>query len=235
MRKIEDLHPKLQALLYELKAECEKQGLKIGIADCVRTVAEQDADYAKGRDKNGKIIDKSKVVTNAKGSSYSSMHQWGVAFDFYRNDGKELYYKADGFFRKVGAIGKSIGLQWGGDFKSPVDEPHFQLPDWGSTPAKLKAEYKTPENFFKTWEETAMTVQEQQKFNALVNQVEKLTTQFEKATMVYNYFDENFPEWAKETVQKAIDKGIVKGTENGLGLTMQDIKALCFLERLGVL
>ena len=171
MRKIEDLHPKLQALLYELKAECEKQGLKIGIADCVRTVAEQDANYAKGRDKKGKVIDKSKIVTNAKGSAYASMHQWGVAFDFYRNDGKGSYYKADGFFRKVGAIGKTIGLQWGGDFKSPVDEPHFQLPDWGSTPAKLKAEYKTPENFFKTWEETAMTVQEQQKFNALVNQL----------------------------------------------------------------
>ena len=41
------------------------------------------------------------------------------------------YYDKDGFFSKVGAIGKSIGLEWGGDWKTPVDKPHFQLPDWG--------------------------------------------------------------------------------------------------------
>ena len=61
MRKIEDLHPKLQKVIGELKAECEKSGLKIGIGECLRTVAEQDSLYAKGRTQEGNI------VTNAKG------------------------------------------------------------------------------------------------------------------------------------------------------------------------
>ena len=98
MRNIDDLHPKLQSLIAKLRAECEKQGLKIGIGECLRTVEEQNAFYAKGRTAPGSI------VTNAKGSSYSSMHQWGVAFDFYRNDGKGAYNDNDGFFGKVGKL-----------------------------------------------------------------------------------------------------------------------------------
>jgi len=144
-RDITKLHPDLQIKLNQLIAECKKQGLIIGISECVRTVAEQDALYAKGRTKPGKI------VTNARGSSYSSMHQWGVAFDFYRNDGKGAYIDYDGFFSKVGKIGKKLGLEWGGSWKSIIDKPHFQLPNWGSTTSKLKNTYKTPENFMRTW------------------------------------------------------------------------------------
>ena len=91
MRKIEDLHPKLQSLICDLKEECEKRGLKIGVGECLRTAEEQDKLYAKGRTEKGSI------VTNAKGTSYSSMHQWGVAFDFYRNDGKGAYENWDKF------------------------------------------------------------------------------------------------------------------------------------------
>lgn len=144
-RNISDLHPILQEKVEELKKACEKKGLKIGISECLRTVAEQDALYAQGRTAPGSI------VTNAKGSTYSSMHQWGVAFDFYRNDGKGAYNDSDGFFTKVGKIGQSLGLEWGGSWTSPVDKPHFQLPDWGSTPTKLKNTYGTFEKFKKTW------------------------------------------------------------------------------------
>lgn len=145
MRDTTKLHPDLQIKLEKLKSECKKQGLIIGISETLRTVAEQDKLYAQGRTKPGA------KVTNAKGSTYSSMHQWGVAFDFFRNDGKGAYVDNDGFFTKVGKIGKSIGLEWGGDWRNPVDKPHFQLPDWGSTPTKLKSKYKTPEAFMKTW------------------------------------------------------------------------------------
>lgn len=151
MRDITKLHPELQTKITKLKEECAKQGLKIGIGECVRTVAEQDALYAKGRTAPGN------KVTNAKGSTYSSMHQWGVAFDFYRNDGKGAYYDKDNFFTKVGKIGQSLGLEWGGSWKSPVDKPHFQLKQWGSTPTKLKSLYKTPTIFMKTWKTTTNT------------------------------------------------------------------------------
>ena len=175
MRDQTKLHPILQYKIKQLIALCEAQGLKIGIGECVRTVAEQDALYAQGRTTKGNI------VTNCKGSTYSSMHQWGVAFDFYRNDGKGAYNDTDGFFTKVGKIGQSIGLEWGGAWKSPVDKPHFQLPYWGSTPAKLKSLYGTPSKFDDTWypDKPTSTVKAGSSLNDVnwvQNEICKLTT-----------------------------------------------------------
>lgn len=150
-RDITKLHPDLQKTLQQVKDKCAANGLQISIGECVRTVAEQDALYAIGR-----TVDVGKsTVTNAKGSTYSSMHQWGIAFDFYRADGKadaggsKGYYDGDGFFGKVGAIGKSLGLDWGGDWTSPVDKPHLQMREYTIT--TLKTQYGTPEKFFAIW------------------------------------------------------------------------------------
>lgn len=145
-RDITMCHPRLQKLAAQLVEECKKHGLIIKIGECFRTVAEQDALYAQGRTVPGQ------KVTNAKGSTYSSQHQWGTAFDFFRNDGTGAYNENGDFFCRVGAIGKSLGLGWGGDWKSPVDKPHFYLPDWGSTTAQLKQFYGTPDKFKATWE-----------------------------------------------------------------------------------
>lgn len=146
MRDVKALHPELQQKLYDLKKLCKKNGLEIGISECLRSVAEQDALYAQGRTKPGNR------VTNARGSSYSSQHQWGIAADFYRNDGTGLYNESGNFFYKVGTLAKSLGLGWGGDWKSPVDKPHLYLPQWGSTASVLKRQYGTPEKFMKTWD-----------------------------------------------------------------------------------
>lgn len=154
MRNVSQLHPELQKKVVKLQQECLKVGIKIKIGECLRTAAEQNALYAKGRTAPGSI------VTNAKGDSYSSMHQWGVAFDFFLDmdvdkDGKtsdDAFNNATGLFNKVGAIGKKIGLEWGGDWKSIKDLPHFQLPDWGSTSAQLKKKYGTFEKFKATWD-----------------------------------------------------------------------------------
>lgn len=151
MRDTTQLHPLLQAKIVQLKAECKKQGINIEIRECVRTTAEQDALYAQGRTKPGAI------VTNAKGSTYGSMHQWGIAFDFVvkmdvDKDGdidiNDLYSAK--LMRKVGPIGQKIGLEWGGSWKF-VDLPHFQLPTWGSTTTRLKSTYGKPETFKKIW------------------------------------------------------------------------------------
>lgn len=145
MKDISMCHPRLQELAAQLTEECKKQGLLIKIGECWRTVQEQDALYAQGRTQPGA------VVTNARGSSYSSQHQWGIAFDFYRNDGKGAYNEDGDFFTRVGAAGKKLGLGWGGEWKSIVDKPHLYLPDWGSTTVLLKQQYKTPDDFKKTW------------------------------------------------------------------------------------
>ncbi len=225
MRNIYDLHPELQEKIAELKAVCEEQGLKIGIGECLRTKEEQDELYAKGRGKAGKI------VTNAKGSTYSSMHQWGVAFDFFRNDGKGSYNNDDAFFQKVGKLGKGIGLLWGGDFENPVDMPHFQLSQWGSTAKALKRQYKLPENFMKTWEAVEMTADEKKAFEELRGEVSKLKAEREK---VYRYTAE-LPDWARPTMQKLMDRGIYYGAaEDNLNLSESVMRVLVINDRAGI-
>mgnify|MGYP003104493011 CR=1 FL=1 len=222
-RDITLCHPQLQEKANKLVVECKKQGLIVKLGECFRSVAEQDALYVQGRTTQGSI------VTYAKGSSYSSMHQWGVAFDVIRNDGKGAYNDSDGWFTKVGKIGKALGLEWGGDWTSPVDKPHFQLKHWGSTPNKLKQLYGNVENFKKTWEVDDMTEAE----------VKKIATQVAN-DMIYKYSDkvynkvEEVPEWGKSTVQKLINKGLLKGNENGLDLSYTLLRLLVVNDRAGL-
>ena len=192
-RDITQLHPELQEKIKLLKGKCEKQGLKIGISECLRTVSEQDALYAKGRTTSGSI------VTNAKGSTYSSCHQWGIAVDFYRNDGKGAYYDKDGFFSKVGKIGVSIGLEWGGNWKSIKDNPHFQLPQWGSSTSKLKKLYGTPEKFKATWNKSTT----------------KSTTSEIKSDTVFKKINKDSSKDDVKKLQTALNKNGAKLTVDG--------------------
>lgn len=147
-REVNQLHPWLQYKLEKLMKECKKQGLTVGIGECFRTVEEQNALYAQGRSRPGR------VVTNAKGDSFSSQHQWGIAVDLFQNImGREW---EEAFFRKVAKIAKSdeVGLGWGGDWSGFQDTPHFYLDKWGSTTKKLKAKYKNFESFKKYWRRT---------------------------------------------------------------------------------
>ena len=152
MKDVTQLHPRLQEKFKLLQKKCAKKGIKIKATECLRTAKEQDALYAKGRTAPGP------KVTNASGKDAKSMHQWGVAVDIVIDmdadkdgdvDIRDLYNVK--LLNVVGKIGESIGLEWGGSWKSIVDKPHFQLPDWGSTPAKLKAKYGTPAKFISTW------------------------------------------------------------------------------------
>lgn len=137
------LHPQLDVKLDRMLKKCADAGIYLIITEGFRTVKYQDSLYAKGRTVPGKI------VTNARGNSYSSQHQWGIAFDIAINDPAKLYDTA--MIKKAAAIGKKVGLSWGGDWKSIVDTPHFYLGTWGSTTQVLKSKYGTPDTFKKTW------------------------------------------------------------------------------------
>lgn len=147
-RDINLLHPKVQELAVKLVEECDKKGLKIKITDTLRSESEQNSLYAQGRTKPGS------VVTNAKYPC--SNHNWGIAFDFCRNDGLGAYNDNDGFFAKVGQVGKSIGLSWGGDWTSFVDKPHFEYTGFGLWRA-LRNKYGTPSKFLGTANPTVST------------------------------------------------------------------------------
>ena len=154
MRGIELLHPKMKAKAEELQAICKAQNLPLLITETWRTMDEQNALYAQGRTAPGSII------TNCKGSDCQSPHQWGVAFDFCKNvKGQE--WSDTAFFKQIGALGKSIGLFWGGDFKSFTDMPHLELPEFlpANSTATLKKQHGSPEKFKATWEGGNMSTQ----------------------------------------------------------------------------
>ena len=79
-----------------------------------------------------------------------------------------------------------------------------------------------------------MTNCERIKFNELVNAVSNLAEKVDKLTnpMIYNYIDDNMPEWAREAVKWAADSGIIKGDGSGLNLDDKDLRYITILYRL---
>ncbi len=135
LERIEKLHPKVRKEARQIYDEiCQAL---TGRAICrfaftFRTIAEQDAIYAQGRTKPGKI------VTRARGGY--SWHNYGLAVDIvliHDVDGDGDYDRAvwdvktdfDGDkisdWMEVVQIFKSYGWDWGGDWKFS-DPPHFQ-------------------------------------------------------------------------------------------------------------
>jgi hypothetical protein len=119
----------------QFKSLCAAAGLPVKITEIGRGKDEQDALYEIGRSKPG-----AKVTNVTYPYSY---HNWGIAFDACKNvAGGE--YSDNSFFDEIGAIGKKIGLTWGGDFGDPVDKDHFQLQT--VSPDDLIKFYSTPDN-----------------------------------------------------------------------------------------
>jgi len=121
---ITNLLPQVQPLARALVNMAANAGITIKVISGLRTYAEQDALYAKGRTKPGKI------VTNAKAGF--SNHNFGLAFDIGIFQGSSYIEESPGY-KKVGAMGVSLGFTWGGNWLSIQDEPHFELrPAWAA-------------------------------------------------------------------------------------------------------
>jgi peptidoglycan LD-endopeptidase CwlK len=113
---------KVQPIARALVQKADSAGIKIKVLSGLRTYAEQDALYAKGRTRAGTI------VTNARGG-YSN-HNFGIAFDIGVFEGS-AYLGESPKYDAVGSLGMDLGLEWGGNWVTIVDQPHFQLrPDW---------------------------------------------------------------------------------------------------------
>lgn len=119
-KKLIGMHPRLVSDALKMIEEAYKMKIMIAITDGYRSIDEQNKLYAQGRTKPGKI------VTNAKGGT--SYHNYGLAFDFclIAPDGKTYVWNVNQDWIAVVAIGKSLGLEWGGEFKTIYDPPHFQ-------------------------------------------------------------------------------------------------------------
>ena len=113
-----EVQPYARALVTKAAAD----GITIKVISGLRTYDEQNDLYAQGRTKPGKI------VTNARGGF--SNHNFGIAFDVGVFEGSQ-YLDESPKYKAVGVLGMDLGLEWGGNWKTIQDEPHFQLrPKW---------------------------------------------------------------------------------------------------------
>jgi len=143
IQRILEAHPKLRNLLLEQYKEANNllgKGSRLRLAYVYRSNALQD-----------KLYNQKPKVTNAKGGQ--SIHNYGLAFDIvmlYDNDGDGNFEEASwsmirdfdkdsvADWKEVTNYFKSKGWEWGGDWKSFKDNPHFQM-DFGHTWQSLKA------------------------------------------------------------------------------------------------
>lgn len=121
---IATLLPEVRPIARALVQKAASAGITIRVISGLRTYEEQAALYAQGRTTPGK------KVTNAR-AGYSN-HNFGIAFDVGVFEGNK-YLPESPKYKAVGALGIDLGLEWGGNWKTIVDQPHFQLrPAWAA-------------------------------------------------------------------------------------------------------
>lgn len=99
--------------------KCLEAGINVKIISGSRTYQEQAALYAKGRTAPGP------KVTNAR-PGYS-WHNFGVAWDFVVFDAKGEPMWESPLMERCGQIAETLGLEWGGGWRSFRDIPHVQI------------------------------------------------------------------------------------------------------------
>ena len=135
-RRIEDLHPTVQKKCRLFIDRCAEAGIDVIITSTLRTFAEQDALYAKGRTLPGP------KVTAAKAGE--SFHNYGLAFDFAPIEHGKIDWNDLDLFRRCGEIGESCGLEWAGRWQRFREMAHLQHTN-GLTIQELQAKHKSSE------------------------------------------------------------------------------------------
>lgn len=135
--RFDNLHPAVAAGARELIKRAYAEGIPVQITTGYRSNAESNQLYALGRtqaqlDKVGlssiKAHPEEKIVSNARGGQ--SYHNYGLAIDFVilSDDGNDPIWTVNSRWRRVAAIGKSLGFSWGGDWSGKFkDYPHLEM------------------------------------------------------------------------------------------------------------
>lgn len=261
--KLRGLHPVVRKATEALIEISYNRGVPIVITQGLRTIAEQDALYAQGRTTSGP------AVTNAKGGY--SYHNFGLAIDFaLLLDGGEVSWDmsrdgdGDGAkdWNEVVAVAKSLGFEWGGDWTSFKDYPHFQMV-FGLTTVQLRAGRTLTEIDMARALATIDKIMEEEsegmkKIEQLEAQVAELAIAVESLTKSKETLKDNaneqgayiskvdarvkelegkasmaeVPEWAKPAVSAAVAAGLIDTPTGG---SQNFYRILTVLKRAGLL
>lgn len=119
--KISGLDSRFQTLVRKFLDTAASKGIALKIMEGMRSKERQQTLYEQGRTKPGLIVTKAKPGI--------SLHNYGLAIDIAPlKDNKVDTNKKIDWWKKLGDIGKEVGLKWGGDFQGFQDLPHFQFP-----------------------------------------------------------------------------------------------------------
>lgn len=106
----------------------ESLGFTVTVTSGVRTTEQQQKLYRQGREEPGKI------VTHLDGITRRSNHQpktdgYGHAIDVVFIVNGRPSWEESNPWELLGAMARSQGLNWGGDWTTLRDRPHLELPD----------------------------------------------------------------------------------------------------------
>jgi peptidoglycan L-alanyl-D-glutamate endopeptidase CwlK len=119
-RNLRTLHLEAQRAARVFLAAFAHEAYVVRILSGTRTYAEQDALFEQGRSLPGKI------VTRARGGE--SNHNFGIAWDIgIFIDGKYATGSAPYKTAAPIALAATVGVEWGGNWETFPDQPHYQL------------------------------------------------------------------------------------------------------------
>lgn len=150
-RRIEDLAEEMRPLARAFLKRCAEVGLEVLIYGTLRTLEEQARLWRRGRSSSliERVIEElvrrgktwvaelirtvgpqpgKRIVTHALPGE--SAHNYGYAFDAVPLVHGKPAWNDPELLKEMGEIGKSVGLEWAGDWKRFREQVHFELPHW---------------------------------------------------------------------------------------------------------
>lgn len=107
------LHPIFREKVQRMLDSCRKVGIDLYVSETYRTYARQD------------YLFYVKKVTKARAGH--SFHQRGLGIDVVPVVKKKFRWNDKKLWKRIGLIGESFGLRWGGRWKKFHDPGHFEL------------------------------------------------------------------------------------------------------------
>lgn len=146
--------------------------------------------------------------------------------------GVEMCINADGDYQAALQNTAAVVRELMAELKIPIDRVvrHYDA-SRKNCPASMSA------NNWARWNELKNMIESEEmtmsQYETLIAKINDMEGKLDKLTnpMIYNYIDDNMPEWAREAVRWAVDTGIIQGDGNGLALTDEKLWQLVVLKR----
>jgi D-alanyl-D-alanine carboxypeptidase len=149
------LHPLMQQKMQRVDGVMMAQGVVVRITDGLRNNDQQAADWAKGRNAQGVVIDPHAVVTHAP-PGYSP-HNFGLAVDLipgirglstWQPNYDVLHPDFAAMVKACEAEGLVAGIRWA---KPKTDPDHFQLAEFPVTPTAAMRQMLAQQGLAAVW------------------------------------------------------------------------------------